>query len=118
MNGLAAEARLRGTAVMLAAAGRSTGVTIDITYELRVGTSICDSALRMNSSTITGLSAGMNGIRIRQMLDGMCVHTIVATSPKRFAKRTATRYEPAVSTPVQKNNEPAAAGDISNFWYS
>lgn len=42
-TGLAAAARLRGTEVMLAAAGRSAGVTMAITYELRVGTSICES---------------------------------------------------------------------------
>jgi hypothetical protein len=69
-NGLAAEARLRGTEVTLAAAGRSAGVTIAITYDWRVGTSICESALRMSCSTITEPTSGMSGIRIRQTLDG------------------------------------------------
>ena len=45
--GLSAEAKLRGTAVTLAAAGRSSGATTDITKEVRVGTSICESALRI-----------------------------------------------------------------------
>ena len=49
---LTAEARLRGTVVMLAAAGRSAGGTIAITYELRVGTSICDSALLTNNNAM------------------------------------------------------------------
>src|SRR6187431_2507420 len=113
MNGLAADARLRGTDVMLAAAGRSSGVTIAITYELRVGTSICDSALRISSSATTPARLGTNGIATRHRLDGMCVNTIVLTSPKRLAMRTATRYENAVSTPVQKNSVPALATDIS-----
>src|SRR6516225_5784347 len=42
----AAQAKVFGTAVILAAAGRSGGVTTAITYEVLVGTSICDSALR------------------------------------------------------------------------
>src|SRR5215468_8956996 len=97
MKGLAAEARLRGTDVMLAAAGRSSGGTIAITYELRVGTSICESALRTK------------GIAIRHRLDGMWVRTIVLTRPIRFAMRTATRYDTAVRIPVQKKSVPAAA---------
>jgi uncharacterized protein (TIGR01777 family) len=36
----------------------------------------------------------------------------------RFAMRTATRYEAAVRTPVQKNSVPAAASDRANVWYS
>ena len=48
--GLAADARLRGTAVKLAAAVRSGGVTTAITNAVRVGTSICDSALHSNNS--------------------------------------------------------------------
>jgi hypothetical protein len=47
--GLRADARLRGTAVTLAAAARSSGGAIDITKDVRVGTSICDNALRTNS---------------------------------------------------------------------
>src|SRR6185503_8964546 len=48
-DGLSEEARLRGTAVKLAAAGRSAGVTTDMTYAPRAGTSICDSRLRTSS---------------------------------------------------------------------
>ena len=76
---------------MLAAAGRSGGDTTAITYDPRVGTSICDSALRMSSSTITQESCGTNGISNSMTLAGRCVKTIVFTSPIRFAMRTATR---------------------------
>src|SRR4029079_18322972 len=64
ISGLTADARLRGTAVIEAAAGRSAGVTTAITYELRVGTSICDSALRISNSAIAQPAEGMNGTRI------------------------------------------------------
>src|ERR1041384_6473854 len=46
MIGGMAAARLRGTFVTLAAAGRSAGDTTAITYDVRAGTSICDSAAR------------------------------------------------------------------------
>src|SRR3954454_17423776 len=90
-KGLAALARLRGTDVTLAAAARSAGGTTAITYELRVGTSICDNALRTNRSAIAYPSAGMNGIRIRQTLEGRCVNTMVLSRPIRLAMRAATR---------------------------
>ena len=50
--GLAAAARLRGTDVTLAAAARSSGATTAMTYEVRVGTSIWESALRTSSRKI------------------------------------------------------------------
>ena len=99
----------------LAAAARSCGRTIAITYELRVGTSICDSALRISSSAITIHSEGMKGMRIRQIEDGMCVNTIVLTSPIFAAMRTATRYESAVSIPVQKKMMPVVCSDMPKF---
>ena len=90
-NGLAADARLRGTAVMLAGAGRSPGVTMAMTYELRVGTSICESRLRTHRSAITAARWSANGTATRHKLAGRCVNTIVFTRPMRFAMRTATR---------------------------
>src|SRR5437773_7671296 len=111
MSGLTAEAKLRGTEVMLAAAARSTGTTTAITYELRVGTSICDRALRASKSAITDARLGANGTSKRRMLDGRCVNTIVLTSPIRLAMRVATRYENAENTPVQKKIVPATAVD-------
>ena len=50
-----AEARLRGTLVTLAAAARSAGVTTDITYALRTGTSMLDTRLRaIRQATASG----------------------------------------------------------------
>src|SRR5439155_10880790 len=111
MSGLTAEARLRGTDVMLAAAARSLGATTAITYELRVGTSIWDNALRARRSAIAKPSDGANGIRISRTLDGKCVKTMVLTRPNRSAMRVATKYESAEKTPVQKKIVPATAID-------
>src|SRR6266852_4326731 len=83
-KGLAAVARLRGTVVTLAAAARSAGGTTAMTYELRVGTSICERALRASSSTIANGRFGMNGTSSSSTLDGRWVKTIVFTRPKRL----------------------------------
>ena len=91
MSGLTAEARLRGTDVMPAAAARSAGETTAITYELRVGTSICDSALRRRSNATTHPRSDANGTMSSSTLDGRCVNTIVLTRPIRCAMRAATR---------------------------
>src|SRR5215510_837727 len=90
MAGLTEDARLRGTAVTLAAAARSAGVTTAMTYDVRVGTSICDSAERTSSSANTAVRFGVKAAMIRQTLEGMCVNTIVLTRPKRFPSRAAT----------------------------
>src|SRR5688572_14724600 len=95
-SGLTAEARLRGTAVTLAAAARSPGVTTAITYEVRVGTSICESAARARRSTIAIQSVGANGVSRRKRLAGRCVNTIVLTSPMRAEIHAATGYEKAL----------------------
>ena len=109
--GLTDKARLRGTAVIPAAAGRSAGVTTAITYDVRVGTSICESAARMSRSASTADRFGTKAARIRQILDGMCVNTIVFTSPIRFAIRAATRYENALRMLDQKKNMLAVESD-------
>ena len=98
---------------MLAAAGRSSGVTTAMTYELRVGTSICESRLRTHRSAITCTGRRQNGIATRHRFAGRCVNTIVLTSPMRLAMRTATRYESALSTPVAKKSVPATASERS-----
>src|SRR5215471_13065681 len=108
-SGLIAAATVRGTAVMLAAAGRSGGETTAITYELRGGTSICDSAYRASSSAIASGRVGIKGTRMSSRLEGKWVNTIVLTRPMRFARRAATRYEAAERTPVQKKMVPAVA---------
>src|SRR6516225_1480270 len=96
--GLMDDARLRGTAVTLAAAVRSAGVTTAMTYEVRVGTSICDSAERTSSKASTNTRFGESAARIRQTLDGIWVNTIVLMRPKCRASRAAIGYEMAVNT--------------------
>src|ERR1700680_4956874 len=88
--GLSDDARLRGRAVTLAAAGLSGGVTTAITYDVRVGTSICESAERTSSRPSTPVRSVEKAARIRQRLEGICVKTIVFTRPKRFDSRAAT----------------------------
>src|SRR5512146_401345 len=106
-DGLIAEARLRGTAVKLAAAGRSAGVTTDITYALRAGTSICESALRASRSARARCRLDANAAAMRQRLAGMCVNTMVLISPNRLATAGAASCEAALNSPVQKKNAPA-----------
>src|SRR5688500_9356368 len=118
MAGLMAEARLRGTAVTLAAAGRSASVTTAITYEERVGTSICESAARTRRRPSAHCTDGANAAAIRQRLDGMCVYTIVLMSPMRLPIHAATGKENAESTPLQKKKAPAAARERSKRWKS
>src|SRR5262245_27917866 len=106
IRGLSDAAKLRGTAVTLAAAGRSSGVTTAITYELRVGTSICESALRKSRSAIANGNVGMKGVSIKKIFEGRWVNTAVLISPIWSAIRAATRAENAESTPVQKKIVP------------
>src|SRR4051794_15371163 len=113
MAGLIEEARLRGTAVTLAAAGRSAGGTPPLTEDERVGTSICDSAARTSSRPSTILRSDENAAAIRQMLEGMCVNTMVLTRPMRRDSQAATGNEKAPSRLVQKKNRLAASSERS-----
>jgi hypothetical protein len=76
---------------MLAAAARSPGVTTDITYEVRVGTSICESALRVSRRASAIQRLGAKGTRSRHMFAGRCVNTIVLTRPMRSEIHTAAK---------------------------
>src|SRR4051812_18569214 len=109
IDGLIAEARLRGTEVKLAAAGRSAGVTTLITNAPRAGTSICDSRLlaSRHASTVSTLDA--SAAPMRNKLDGICVNTIVLTMPMRRASGPAASWEQADRRPVQKKKAPADA---------
>src|ERR1700694_433261 len=99
---------------MLAGAARSEGDATSMTYELRVGTSICDTALRTSSSTITQPKSGISGMSTSSTLEGRCVNTMVLINPNRLAMRTASRYENAVNTPVQKKIVAASPTDSWN----
>src|ERR1700720_4317549 len=86
-----AQAKVLGNEVTLAAAGRSSGLTTAMTYDARVGTSICDSALPAINNPTAVIRSGANGMSIRNTLDGKCVKTIVLISPIRSAIGTAMR---------------------------
>src|SRR5262245_20953906 len=111
--GLSEDARLRGTAVTLAAAVRSGGVTTAMTYDVRVGTSICESAALTSSNASATIKSGENAAAIRKTLDGMWVKTIVLMRPKRFESQAATGYETALKILVQKKKTLAAESDMS-----
>src|SRR6266404_2272709 len=114
----AAQAKVFGTAVILAAAGRSSGATTAMTYEARVGTSICDSALRASNRATAVARSGAKGMRIRNRFEGRCVNTIVLMSPMRLAIGTATKYEIAEQTPLQNRIAAAVVTEIWKLWYS
>ena len=86
-------------------------MTTAITYDVRAGTSICDSAARASRQATASGAVGMNAARISSPLAGRWVNTIVRTSPMRRAMRTATSAENAESTPAQKNTAPLTAID-------
>src|SRR5919108_1767074 len=109
--GLSEAVRLRGTAVRLEAAGRSSGPTTAMTYELRTGTSICESRLlRIRNPRVIPRS-GARAAAIRKRLAGRCVNTIVGINPKRLAMRAATRYEKAEHRPVAKKIDPVVLAE-------
>ena len=72
-----------------------------MTYDARVGTSICDNALRASNKPTAVVRSGANGISIRNTLEGRWVKTIVLIRPIRSAIGTAMRYETAEQTPLQ-----------------
>jgi len=69
----------------------SSGDTTAMTYELRVGTSICERALLASRSATAQPRSGMNGTSIKSTLEGRWVNTIVLTRPIRLAILAATR---------------------------
>src|ERR1700738_691028 len=60
------------------------------------------------------VSEGAKAARIRHRLEGMCVKTMVLTSPNRLESDAATGKEKAERTPDQKKNRLAAESDRSN----
>ena len=113
-NGVAAEARLRGTFVTPDAAARSSGGTTDITNACRAGTSIWANSARINSSVMAIQAWGANAARISNAFAGRWVNTIVRISPIRAARRLASSCELAPSSPAAKNTPPVTAADRSN----
>lgn len=102
ITGLAAEAMLRGTAVKLATAARSGGVTTGMTKALRAGASIDDRSKRTIRSPNASPTKRANAAAIRHRLAGMWVNTIVLTKPIRLARGGAASCDAAEHRPAQK----------------
>src|SRR6202022_2789010 len=60
------------------------------------------------------VSDGAKAARIRHRLEGMCVKTMVFTSPNRLESEAATGKRKREGTPDQKKNRLAAESDRSN----
>ena len=93
-----------------AAAERSSGLTIAIVYDWRVGTSICEMLKRSSRTTIAQGRFGMSGTSMSRMFDGICVNTIVLISPMRAAMRAASNAEIPASRLAPKKMLPNTAG--------
>ena len=79
-----------------------------------MGTSICDNALRMNSKPSATGKLGASAASTRQTLAGMCVNTIVFSSPMRLATQGAANCDAALSNPDQKKKAPACDNESPN----
>ncbi len=110
ISGAAATPRLRAIPVTPAAADRSSGATIAIVYDCRVGTSIWLIAKRARSAVTASGRVGISGTSISSTFDGRCVNTIVRTSPKRAASRPAASAEKPASRFAAASTSPSAAG--------
>src|SRR5690242_16489217 len=60
---------------------------------------------------MTSVRSQENATTMRQMLEGICVNTIVLMRPMRLPSHAATGNENAASTFVQKKNALAAPSD-------
>ena len=105
--GARAVARLRGTLVTLAAAARSSGGTIAITYDCLAGTSICDRDNRKSRNTIVSVAFGMSAARMRSTFDGKCVYAIVLIRPIRAARADDTNCDREPRRPAAKKRRVA-----------
>ena len=104
--------RIGDAAVKLAAAGRSSGVTTDITNAPRAGTSICDSAPLNNKKPNATGKLGAKAAAMTQRFAGIWVNTMQLIKPMRLATAGAINCEVAVAYPAQKKNAPAVESDM------
>ena len=95
---------------MPAAADRSCGGTTAIVYDCRVGTSIWLILNRRSRTAIASETVGIRGIRIRRILEGRCVKTMVFTRPKRDARRDARSAETPEIKFATKKISPRLSG--------
>lgn len=84
---MAAEARLRGTLVMLDAAAQCSAGTTAITNACRAGTSIWAKRARTSSRPTAMVPDDAKAARTSKALAGRCVNAIVRTIPIRWAGR-------------------------------
>ncbi len=106
---------VRATPVTPAAADRSSGRTIAIVYDCRVGTSIWLMLKRRSRTATARGRLGIRGIRMSKMFEGRCVKTIVFTSPNRAANRDASNAEIPAKTFAPKKIMPSAPGFTPNL---
>src|SRR5512139_3619268 len=102
MLGGGAAAMLRETLVMLLAAFRSSVGIMAVTYDCRVGTSICDKVCLSSRKATDVSNVGARPTAISNMFDGMCVKTMVFSRPILLARGPAKRKEAAVTIWVTK----------------
>ena len=69
---------------------------------------------RARSIAIAHGRLGIKGTRMSSRFDGMCVATIVCSSPMRLASRVAESAEMPASTLAPKKMLPSAAGSTPN----
>src|SRR5687767_9889433 len=110
-TGATAAAAVRTVFVIPAVAVRSSASTTAIMYDLRVGTSICDTLMRNKNSATASSPLGASGTRINTTLDGRWVNTIVFNSPKRFASGAVARNDSPATTLTQKNTTASTSGE-------
>src|SRR4030066_1085929 len=97
----------RAMFVIPAAAERSSGLTTALGKGWRVGTSIWEMEYRSIITAIARLRFGMSGIRQSNMLDGICVKTIVLMRPILDESRTANKAEMPARTFAPKKIPPS-----------
>ena len=103
------------TPVIPAAAERSSGRTMAIVYDCRVGTSICEILKRSRRTAMARGRLGMSGTRMSRMFEGMWVNTIVRMSPILEATRAAAKAERPARILAPKKMPPSNAGWTPNL---
>ena len=105
----------RAMLVIPAAAERSSGLTTAIGKDWRVGTSIWEMEYRSIITAIARLRFGMSGIRQSNILEGICVNTIVLMRPILDARRTASKAEMPARIFAPKKIPPSVPASTPNL---
>ena len=113
-NGLTAAARLRGTAVALAAAGRSSASHGHHVRGPGRHVHLLTASSRQQQRDRERRDSARTAASIRKRLAGRCVNTIVLIRPNRFATGTAIRNDTAEQMLAQKKIAAAVDTDKPN----